>query len=67
MTETNKRASVTMCCECGKVRIGRVWMESGPLANSSACVSHGFCPHCYDAAMLAAAMVKVASFSSVRV
>ncbi len=55
-------AMATICCECGKMRVGDVWMEVSGAAESAVCVSHGFCPACYDSAMLAAALAKVVSF-----
>ena len=41
---------VVQCCVCKKVRKEKQWVDTRDTFTSSRRVSHGYCPHCAEAA-----------------
>jgi hypothetical protein len=58
---------LTVCCECGKVRLGRRWLDARLGPDYAGTITHAFCPHCYRKAMLTAALSRGVSLRSARV
>ena len=51
---------LTACCECGKIRLGNTWLNAEKVEHAATELSHGYCPPCFEQAML---MVQAFSVS----
>lgn len=55
MASNKRERFVSVCCECGKVRVGERWMWADVAAFVGAQLTHGYCPACFRRALMALA------------
>ena len=43
---------IVQCCVCRKIRLNEIWLKVDSATICNKVISHGYCPSCFNAALI---------------